>query len=282
MKKLLSAVTSILMTSSFVTSAFASSFNVSAAGGVSAVQPNVSMEEIIDGAANKNAVQNDFVVTGTKVTYEAGKKPVIDFKVESNGHLGAMMGFEIADLPAGIEATVDPFCYAFDDMPAWEQLGEQWATKCMDPASQDPRAFIDGESIVCLELTVPADIKDGTYDITFDYFHVCEQPHELKGPIIEFDAKVVPGQLIVGSGAQDPTNPPATNPPATNPPATNPPQSGNVQEDFVITGDKVTYKAGEAAVMNFTVQSNGHLGAMMGFEIADLPAGIKADVDPFC
>ena len=162
-------------------------------------------------------VQEDFVVTGEKVTYKAGEDTLMNFTVQSNGHLGAMMGFEIADLPAGIKADVDPFWYAFEDMPAWEPLGEQWATKCMDPASQDPRAFTDGEAVVCLMLTVPADIKDGTYDITFDYFHVVEQPHELKGPIVEFDAKVIPGQLIVGNGATDPTEPKPTEPQPTQP-----------------------------------------------------------------
>ena len=162
-------------------------------------------------------VQEDFVVTGEKVTYKAGEDTLMNFTVQSNGHLGAMMGFEIADLPAGIKADVDPFCYAFEDMPAWEPLGEQWATKCMDPASQDPRAFTDGEAVVCLMLTVPADIKDGTYDITFDYFHVVEQPHELKGPIVEFDAKVIPGQLIVGNGATDPTEPQPTEPQPSQP-----------------------------------------------------------------
>ncbi|MBQ3139200.1 MAG: hypothetical protein IJB68_06780, partial [Ruminococcus sp.] len=271
MKKLLSAVTSVLMASSFVTSAFASSFNVSAAGGVSAVQPNVSMEEVIDRAANKYAVQNDFVVTGSKVNYVAGKDAVIDFTVQSGGHKGAMIGFEIADLPAGIKAEVDGFCYAFDDMPAWEVLGEQWASKCMDPSTQDPRAFNDGEVIVSLTLNVPSNIADGTYDIDLEYFHVVEQPSEVVGPIVEFDAKVVPGQLIVGNGGGSSSTP-------TNPPS----QGGNVQNDFVVTGATVTYDSAKDTVMDFTVESNGHKGAMIGFVLADLPAGIKAEVDGFC
>ena len=95
MKKLLSAVTSVLMASSFVTSAFASSFNVSAAGGVSAVQPNVSMEDVVDGAANKYAVQSDFIVKGSELKYDPNGDNYMDFYVESNGHKGAMIVFEI-------------------------------------------------------------------------------------------------------------------------------------------------------------------------------------------
>ncbi len=277
MKKLLSAVTSVLMASSFVTSAFASSFNVSAAGGVSAVQPNVSMEEVIDRAANKYAVQNDFVVTGSKVNYVAGKDAVIDFTVQSGGHKGAMIGFELADLPAGITAEVDGFCYAFDDMPAWEILGEQWSSKCMDPATQDPRAFNDGEVIVSLTLNVPSNIADGTYDIDLEYFHVVEQPSEVVGPIVEFDAKVVPGQLIVGNGS---STTPTTG--GNNGNSGNTGNSGSVQNDFVVTGATVTYDSAKDTVMDFTVESNGHKGAMIGFVLADLPAGIKAEVDTFC
>ena len=220
-------------------------------------------------------VQADFVVTGDKVKYEAGKETLMDFTVQSGGHKGAMIGFELADLPAGITAEVDGFCYAFDDMPAWEPLGEQWACKCMDPATSDPRAFVDGEAIISLALTVPSNIADGTYDIGLDYFHVVEQPSEKIGPIVEFDAKVVPGQLIVGSGAsQQPTEAPTKAP--TNG------GSSSTQADFVVTGDEVTYEAGKDTLMDFTVKSGGHKGAMIGFELADLPAGITAEVDGFC
>ena len=54
MKKLLSAVTSLVMAATFVSSAFTSSIVVSAAGSVPAVQPNVSMGGVKDITANKN------------------------------------------------------------------------------------------------------------------------------------------------------------------------------------------------------------------------------------
>ena len=135
MKKLLSAVTSVLMASSFVTSAFASSFNVSAAGGVSAVQPNVSMEDVVDGAANKYAVQSDFIVKGTDVKYDPSGDNYMDFFTESNGHKGNMIVFEISDLPAGVTATVDPVSKAFSNKPKWSVMGETWSLTCFDPAS---------------------------------------------------------------------------------------------------------------------------------------------------
>ncbi|MCD7891160.1 MAG: hypothetical protein LUG26_05155, partial [Ruminococcus sp.] len=59
MKKLISAVTLIAMGASLMTSVFASSLNVSAAGGVSAKQPNVSLSEALDDTANKNSSSGD-------------------------------------------------------------------------------------------------------------------------------------------------------------------------------------------------------------------------------
>ena len=216
-------------------------------------------------------VQADFVITGSKETYKAGETPIIKFTVESGGHKGAMLDFVIGDLPAGITAEPDPYCYAFDDMPGWSALGEQWSCQVQDPTSQDPRSFNDGQIIVALGLTVPANIADGTYDIGMEYFHVVEQGHELKGDIIEFDAKIVPGQLVVGSGASTtPTVAPTT------------PGDPGVQADFVITGSEETYKAGETPIIKFTVESGGHKGAMLDFVIGDLPAGITAEPDPYC
>ncbi|MDE5772508.1 MAG: hypothetical protein K2I06_12925, partial [Ruminococcus sp.] len=62
MKKLLSAVTSLVMAATFVSSAFTSSLVVSAAGSVPAVQPNVSMDGVKDVTANKNASNADFII----------------------------------------------------------------------------------------------------------------------------------------------------------------------------------------------------------------------------
>ena len=145
--------------------------------------------------------QKDFIVRGNEVKYDPSKATYIDFYVEANGHKGVMMGFEIAEPPAGIKAEVtDPYCYSFPNTPEWTLMTRTWSCKCMDPSTQDPREFNEDEIVVGLELTVPDGIKAGTYEIGFERFHVVEQPNELIGPILEFDATVVPGKLIVGEG----------------------------------------------------------------------------------
>lgn len=109
MKKLLSAVTSLVMAATFVSSAFTSSIVVSAAGSVPAVQPNVSMGGVKDVTANKNASDADFIVdfknpddvngywhakagdtvdVDMHVTSPANKKPTgFDFKLEVEGNI---------------------------------------------------------------------------------------------------------------------------------------------------------------------------------------------------
>ena len=85
MKKLLSAVTSIVMSSSLITSAFASSFNVSAAGRISAEQPNVSMEDVMDVSALLTASSfpagtavNDFIVESGTASGKPGEKVTVN------------------------------------------------------------------------------------------------------------------------------------------------------------------------------------------------------------
>ena len=75
MKKLLSAVTSAVMSTSLMTGAFASS--VSAAGSYAAAQPNVSMGGVLDVAANKTAGE-DVVFDFGKWTANAGETIDVD------------------------------------------------------------------------------------------------------------------------------------------------------------------------------------------------------------
>ncbi|MBQ6944492.1 MAG: hypothetical protein IJN43_09210, partial [Ruminococcus sp.] len=280
MKKLLSAVTSVLMASSFVTSAFASSFNVSAAGGVSAVQPNVSMEDVVDGAANKYAVQSDFIVTGTELKYDPNGENYMDFYVESNGHKGAMIVFEIGSLPSGVTVEVDPMSMSFAHNPQWSLMNKTWNLDCMDPTTKDPLAFDDSKYLVSFKIDVASSVKDGTYEIGFDRFHVVEQPHQNFGPIVEFDATVVPGKLIVGEGGPVSTQPTTTKPAETTKPADTTQPSGDTQADFIVKGSKITYDPNGDNYMDFFVESNGHKGAMIVFEIGSLPSGVTVEVDP--
>ena len=278
MKKLLAAVTSIVMSTSFVTSAFASSFNVSAAGGVSAVQPNVSMGEVIDGAADKNAVQNDFVVTGTTLEYNLGDAytdAYIDFKVESGGHKGSTLVFEVDDLPAGITYSMtEKKNLAIPGKPTWSLNNKTYNCECRD-SNQDPQNFEDGGIVCTLTLDIPSNISAGEYDINLSRFHVVEQGSQQAGKIIEFDAKVVPGKVIIkGDGTSDDTNPPSDD----NNDDDNNNDSSDVMSDFVVTGSKLEYNLGDAytdAYIDFTVQSGGHKGSTLVFDVATLPAGIK-------
>ena len=61
MKKLLSAVTSAAMSLSLLTSAFASSFSVSAAGSVPTVQPNTAISDASGVSANKNSSSEVYI-----------------------------------------------------------------------------------------------------------------------------------------------------------------------------------------------------------------------------
>ena len=118
MKKLLSAVTSLTMGLSLMTSVFASSFSVSAAGSLSAEQPNVAMSDAIDGTANKNASSDivlDWKYANSENGYDsngdgvndsyfgnAGDTIYADMTIDANGN--AVMGVDI-----GLTLTGDLF-----------------------------------------------------------------------------------------------------------------------------------------------------------------------------
>ena len=304
MKKLLAAVTSIAMSASFITSAFASSIIVSAAGGSPAVQPNVSMEEVIDGAANKN-VQEDFIVTGDKVTAKPGETVEVNFRVNSGGHKGATLCLDQSALPAGITTNMgdfsngtawDPTNYAVGNEPGWTKLGDTLYCEMRDGA-ENPQKFTDDEIVIWAEYTLPADIKPGDYEINFDRFHVVEQGSEKHPPIIEFNAKVIPAVITVEGETPTPTDPTPTptdptptptdptptptdpTPTPTDPTPTKDPST--VKDDFVVTGDKVTAKPGETVEVNFHVNSGGHKGATLCIDQSALPAGIKTNMGDF-
>ena len=82
MKKLLSAVTSAVMSASLVSGAFTSS--VSAAGSFAAAQPNVSMGGVLDVAANKTAGE-DVVFDFGNYNANAGSSVIVNVKVDTQG-----------------------------------------------------------------------------------------------------------------------------------------------------------------------------------------------------
>ncbi len=152
----------------------------------------------LTAAASSGDTQDDFILRGKDVIYKSGEFNYMDFYTESNGHKGAMIVCEIDDLPAGITAEVDPVNASFSHKPMWSLMGETWSCQTMDPTTKDPLVFNDDNYVISLLLKVDDSVKDGTYEIGFSRFHVVEQPNELVGPIVEFNATVIPGKLIVG------------------------------------------------------------------------------------
>ena len=226
-------------------------------------------------------VQADFIVKGAEVKYDPTKDTYMDFYVESNGHKAATLVFEVAEpLPAGITFEMtEAVNYAIPGEPGWTLMNRTYKSECRD-AKEHPQSFIDGESVCNIQLTVPANIADGTYEIGLERFHVVEQASEKVGPIIEFNATVIPGKLIVGT----PGTPAVTTAPGgtTAPVATTTKpvsSSGNVQADFIVKGAEVKYDPTKDTYMDFFVESNGHKAATIVFEVAEpLPAGITFEM----
>ena len=173
-------------------------------------------------------VQADFIVKGAEVKYDPTKDTYMDFYVESNGHKAATLVFEVAEpLPAGITFEMtEAVNYAIPGEPGWTLMNRTYKSECRD-AKEHPQSFIDGESVCNIQLTVPANIADGTYEIGLERFHVVEQASEKVGPIVEFNATVIPGKLIVGNGGTPVTTTAPTTPPVATPTTTTP-APGNV------------------------------------------------------
>ncbi len=152
-------------------------------------------------------VQGDFVVTGSELKYKKGdeyKDAYIDFKVQSGGHKGSTLVFEVDALPAGIKYSMtEKKNLAIPGKPTWGLNGQTYNCECRD-ANQDPQNFVDGEIVCTLTLDIPSDIAAGEYDINLSRFHVVEQGSQQGGEIVEFDAKVVPGKVIIKSSGEEP------------------------------------------------------------------------------
>ena len=237
---------------------------------VTTTKPNTTKptttKPVDDGSTD---VQGDFVVTGSELKYKKGdeyKDAYIDFKVQSGGHKGSTLVFEVDALPAGIKYSMtEKKNLAIPGKPTWGLNGQTYNCECRD-ANQDPQSFVDGEIVCTLTLDIPSDIAAGEYDINLSRFHVVEQGSQKGGEIVEFDAKVVPGKVIIeGDGSTDPTKPGDSG-------------SEDVMKDFVVSGSKLEYNLGDEykdAYIDFTVQSGGHKGSTLVFEVDALPAGIK-------
>ncbi|MDE6789103.1 MAG: hypothetical protein K2J47_07260, partial [Ruminococcus sp.] len=321
MKKLLAAVTSIAMSSSLITSAFASSITVSAAGGSSAVQPNVSMGGVMDGAVNKIAgeaddetfdIAADFIVSGKDYTVKPGEEIDVEFIVDPGSHVGSTFAAELADLPAGITAEMtDPLCYAAGTGTNKYTLynGISYQTSVLDKKTSKPVEIEKGEAIIQFTLTIPADIAPGEYEYALSKFRVVEYGQKTADhDVSKFDATLVPGKLVVeGDAPVGTTTAPVTTakpvvtttaaPVATTkapdaattaPPTTTTPNTGEddifeVAADFIVSGKDYTVTPGQKIDVEFIVDPGSHVGSTFAAELADLPAGITAEMtDPLC
>ena len=264
MKKLLAAVTSFAMSASLMTSAFASSFNVSAAGRVSAVQPNVSIGEVADVAVNKTA-QADFVVTPEEVSVNPGETVKVKITADAGSHKVAtfIVGLDDADLPQGITADVaeaDLRCKAVDGQFTFKELNGRYYCDTLD--SGEPMEVNSDKAVIAFTLSVPANAQPGDYTYNLTHFHVVEDGYNG----VEFDATIKPGTIhILGEG----TTAPATTGAPTNTTTPGgdvsvvattktPDPSLNIDDGFIIKPEDVEVNAGDTASIKVYAENNSN------------------------
>ena len=166
MKKLLSAVTSFVMGASLMTSAFASS--VSAAGSVSAVQPNVSIGEVNNVPANRSAaVSNGDIVLdfGTYENVKAGDKVTVEVKLKS-GADNAVGSYDVKfklDSPLTI-AAFGGSSAAYGNATV-EKNTETLQASFICLENGDPVKGTQDENVFKFSVQVPEGTADGIYTV---------------------------------------------------------------------------------------------------------------------
>ena len=267
MKKLLAAVTSFAMSASLMTSAFASSFNVSAAGRVSAVQPNVSIGEVADVAVNKTA-QADFVVTPEEVSVKPGESVKVKIFADAGSHkVGTLVvGLDNSDLPQGITADVaeaDLRCKAVDGTYTFNKLNGRYYCDTLD--SGEPMSLASDKAVIAFTLSVPSTAKPGDYNYNLSHFHVVEDGYNG----VEFDATIKPGTIHI-TGDSGETTPSQTEPPTTaaTAAATSPaavttvsvPHQGEFEVDskFIITPADASVAPGGTVTVNIMCENGSN------------------------
>ena len=172
MKKLLSAVTSAVMGLSLMTSAFASSFTVSAAGRTSVAQPNVSLGTEADVSAKINAAE-DFVAKAGEATVDlndASYDGYVDFDVyleAVTGHTVSMVTVYMGDLPAGIVVDEEyPFEKNFQAVGSkvCDYLNGGVYINCLKGG--EPVAVDSSKPLITYSFKLPDDITPGDYPMS--------------------------------------------------------------------------------------------------------------------
>ncbi|MDE5583962.1 MAG: hypothetical protein K2J08_09680, partial [Ruminococcus sp.] len=206
MKKLLSAVTSLVTAATFVSSAFTSSFVVSAAGSVPAVQPNVSMDGVKDVTANINVSDADYLLyfgdkDGKKgpVKGNAGEKVNAYLYCEQLNDAARATAFSIDLAPDTIEIS------AFGKKSAAMGTTTNSNVKEGNVNAANPGEDSDGITVngnlATVVFQVPEGTPDGLYAINVKkaYFATktpLEQPDGWKVAIDESTAYVQVGDAV--------------------------------------------------------------------------------------
>jgi len=157
MKKLLSAVTSVVMSASLMTGAFASS--VSAAGSLTVEQPNISMGEVLDVSAKTFAADGSVEWKLPTITAAPGQTVTMPIVVQGTG-------LEVAGGQFVIKAA-SPI--AFNSIVTGNAYGYEIASNA------DENTFLfsgvkginaaQNSVVGTLKFTIPADCAEGKYDV---------------------------------------------------------------------------------------------------------------------
>ena len=290
MKKLLSAVTSVVMSTSLITSAFASSFNVSAAGRISAEQPNVSLEDVMDVSALLTAASfpagtpaNDFVVESGTVSGKPGDTVTIEVFANPGSYNVAQVVTRLIDedLPSGFKVVGigDGVSYALGKAAVTTQGEFNYINALKDG---EPTAINTSQPVVQYDVKIPDNAQPGNYNFSLSRFSFAPDRSKV------MEAKINAGTITVTGGGQTQTQAPVTQAPATQAPATqgNPGgQSGQgatwdkgpAMDDFVVYSGDWTANPGDTLLIEVFANSNNKAVAQLVSRLndRDLPSGFK-------
>ena len=199
MKKLLSAVTSIVMSASLLTSAFAST--VSAASSKTAVQPNVSLSNFDDIATKNVAASGDLTLDFGEYNVDAGGSVNVDIKLtDGDVAVGGMDVFYQIDSPltiTGFGGTSAAYGASVDTNKEKLEQGF-FAVSEGEPVKGEV-----GASVFKCKVSVPSTTPTGDYKITFKSIEAYKSGQSSES----WDVNVIPGVIhvtgtITGSDSQ--------------------------------------------------------------------------------
>ena len=261
MKKLLSAVTSAVMSASLVSGAFTSS--VSAAGSFAAAQPNVSMGGELDVAANKTAGE-DVVFDFGNYNANAGSSVIVNVKVDTQGKAVSAMDVKFkVDSPLTVSEIVEESpAFETSVMTNLSNLGANF--KSLD--SKGEPMVPNGEAVFQFVVDIPANTPSGDYHVGFG--DKCEVHKSNDGS--KYTTSYTNGVITVKGTNDTPSttaattksntqNTTAANTTAAPTTSSNPSQTSAPSKDGEIMFDFQNYsvKAGESFIANVLVDSQG-------------------------